>query len=115
MNKMRKGYAAKELCKAIKCLATHSGNVKERLKQAYQITWVLNEDDFPPELQDKWKSIHQEMTKLGPSYSNHGVCQVPPETSIEHTMRRIRNKTAEKIAETYWELYWEVGENREYL
>ena len=104
-------YAIERLTTALECLATHPGDVRERLSAAYLSFHTLREDDFPPEHQEKWRWVKREMTKFGPMLGPNGEVW---RGSVENTMKRVRNGTASKIAKAVYALYWAVTSNRMY-
>lgn len=106
------GYALQKLAEAMELLATHPGDVRERLSAAYLCFHPLQERDFPPELKPKWAWVMHELTKFGPGPSFDGVVRVG---SVEHTMRRIKNATGSKIAKRLFDLYWSVSTHNRYV
>jgi hypothetical protein len=85
-------------------LAVGEGDVRDRLRRAYKELRSLRREDVPPELLDEWKSILSALTRLGPERDSDGDIY---QTSITHTLSRIRNSTGRKIAERIWALNWE--------
>jgi len=108
----RHAYAVEKLATAIRCLATHPGDVRERLIAAHLCFHTLQERDFPPEHIEKWKSVMKELTKFGPLLDYKGE---PWRGSVENTMKKVRNRTGVKIAEAIYDLYWSLSENTEYV
>ncbi|MCK4913035.1 MAG: hypothetical protein KAS69_00365 [Planctomycetes bacterium] len=112
MEQKRYNYAVEKLTTTLKCLATHPGDVRKRLKAASLIFCVLREGDFPPEHRNEWRWVKNELTKFGPLLNDKGEIW---QGSIENTMYRIRKKTGSKIAKKIYELYWVVSENQQYF
>jgi hypothetical protein len=108
----RYNYAVEKLTTALGCLATHPGDARERLLSAYVVFHTLRDEDFPSDQRDKWKWVIKELTKFGPSLDYKGRVQTG---SVEHTMSRIKKRTAAKIAKAIYELYWVVSENKQYF
>jgi hypothetical protein len=106
------GYAIEKLTTALECLATHRGEVRERLMAAFLIFHALEEKDFPPKYQHKWTWIIKELTKYGPEQDCTGEVW---RGSVKNTMRRIHRSTASKIAKEIYELYWNISANKPYL
>ena len=105
-------YTVEKLTTAISILVSHPGDARKRLSDAFSAFHVLQERDFPPELQEKWAWVIKEMTKYGPLVDHKGE---PWRGSVENTMSRIQNRTASKIIKVIYELYWAVSENEQYL
>lgn len=102
-------YAVEKLSVAIECLATHPGDVRERLMAAFLGFHPLTEKDFPPELQADWRWVMNELSKSGPELNPDGSTRVG---SVERTMKLIRNATGARIARKIYALYWAVSENQ---
>ena len=113
MNQRQHSYVLEKLTNTVDLLATHPGDARARLKDAYLSFHTLTPDDFPPEHQAKWAWIMSEMVKFGPIISEYNgeVWR----GAVENTMRRIRNSTAAKIAKAIYELYWALSSNQRYL
>lgn len=105
-------YTVEKLTNVLHCLATHPGDVRQRLACACAGFHALKAEDFPLELQADCYWINKELTKFGPKRNDLGeVCL----GSVDHTMKRIRKATGEKIAKKLYSLYWAVSENQPYL
>ena len=105
-------YTVEKLTGAIDCLATHPGDVRERLSCAYIGFHTLAESDFPPELQADWRWVMKELNKYGPRLNHKGEVWIG---SVDNTMRKVRKATGSKIAKKIYALYWAVSENQPYL
>lgn len=104
-------YALEKLTNALECLATHPGDVRERLVSAHMCFHTLNVSDFPVECQADWRWIMSELTKFGPLYDHKGDIY---KGSVQNTMARVRETTAEKIAKRIFQLYWTISDNQPY-
>jgi hypothetical protein len=100
-------YTYEKLCSAVQCLATHPGDVRERLTGAFLAFHTLTEKDFPKEYRKDWTWINKELTKYGPLLNHKGEVW---RGSVDNTMRRIKNKTALKIAERIVKLFWVIND-----
>ncbi|RTY33757.1 hypothetical protein EKD00_08900 [Chlorobium phaeovibrioides] len=100
-------YAVEKLSVAVECLATHPGDVRERLMAAFLGFHPLTEKDFPLELQADWRWVIKELSRCGPQLSHDGKARIG---SFENTMKRIRKATGAKIAEKIYHLYRAVRE-----
>jgi hypothetical protein len=77
-------------------LAVQEGDVRDRLRSAYNHLRVLREDELPEEIRDEWKQILHELTRKDAwiHESGHVI-----KSSLDQTLDSIRNKTGRKIAE----------------
>jgi len=101
-------YAHEKLFEALHALALGSGDIRSRLEIAFTSFYVLEKHHFPQKFQEDWEWIMKEMTKFGSVYRADGREWRSP---VQHTMKRIRNKTGVKIAEKIFELFWELDRN----
>jgi hypothetical protein len=108
---LERAYALEKLTVALHCLVTGSGDVRERVGDAFFACHTLRERNFPQELRADWRWIEREVTKHGPLVDFRGEVYV---SSAANTMRRRRRTTVAKIAERFWKLYWAMSENRQY-
>jgi hypothetical protein len=108
---LERAYAMEKLTIALHCLVTGSGDVRERVGDAFFACYTLRERNFPPELYDDWRWIERAVTKRGPLIDHRGEVFVG---SIANTMMRVRRKTAKRIAERFWKLYWAMSDNRQF-
>lgn len=99
------GYACEKLFVAIETMATGSGDVRERLNDAFMSFHTLKEDDFPVELRDDWRWVIDQLTRFGPVLDHNGEIY---KGSVEHTMQRIRRSTGSKIAKRIFQLYYKL-------
>jgi hypothetical protein len=104
-------YAIEKLTDAIRCLATHPGDVRSRLIAAHMCLHTLQERDFPQHLHADWKWINRQLTRRDPVLDYKGDVLVG---SVETTMRSIQNRTGAKIAKKLYELYWAISSNTQY-
>lgn len=82
--------------RALYCLAVREGDVRNRLRGAYDQLRVLRADEVPSAIRGEWRCILEDLTKRGPLIYESGVA---PKSSINHTLDRMQNRTARKIAE----------------
>jgi len=107
----RYGYTEEKLFQHLYTLATHEGDARKRIVAAFNSTIpVLKKSDFPLEDWVEWVAINKEIRKYGP-YRN--IAGKIIWTDIEHTMRRVKNRTASNIAKRVLELYFRIGRNAE--
>lgn len=104
-------YACEKLWAAIRLLAlypgdrrrdTKPGDVRSRLRAAFDEVCVIHRDNLPSEIVDELDSITAQMTRYPPS--SKWV-----DGPVEETMRRIRPSTATKIAQRIIDLYEKIG------
>ena len=95
-------YAQENLNDAIYALAVGHGDVRSRLITAHSACHTLSARDFPQEFQEDWQWIVQQLKRYGPIRDYKGEVETG---SVEHTMRRIKNKTAARIAKKLCYLY----------
>ena len=107
----RYDYMVEKLGNAIEILATHPGDARARIIASYLQFHTLRASDFPEQLRADWEWIISEITRFGPA-PDFGIGR--RRGSVEHTMSRVRNRTAAKVAEKLYELYWVVSENQQY-
>jgi hypothetical protein len=99
-------YTEKKLFEYLHTLATHEGNVRERIAAAFTFTIpVLVENDFPQEQYAEWVSINKEIRKFGPHLD---VAGRPIISDIENSMRKMKNKTATRLAKKIFDLYFKI-------
>ena len=92
------------LATIIEYLATANGDMRDRLKVMSIEIIQLNENNFPEDLQEKWKFVEVTLTKYPETYNHRGEQVLG---SIENTLNRIQNKTACKVATNLYSLYEE--------
>ena len=97
---------AEKLRSATYFLAVGEGDVRDRLRRAYKELRSLSNSDIPPHVREEWASILSALTRLGPELDSDGSAW---QTSVDHTLSRIRNSTGRKIAERIWALCRESG------
>lgn len=104
-------YVVEKLTNALKCLATHPGDARERVAAAYLACHTLGEEDFPVEFKKDWIWLEKELTKYGPLADPYGRII---RGSVENTMSRVRKTTGAKIAKKIYDLYWGMSNNQLY-
>ncbi len=92
------------LATIIQYLATANGDMRERLKNISVEIVQLDADNFPEDLQKKWKYIKTTLTTYPEIYNYNGEQVLG---SMENTLTHIKNKTACKVAENLYDLYEE--------
>jgi hypothetical protein len=106
-------YTAQTLTETLECLATHPGDVRERLLSAHGgYLSKLTASDFPVEHRKDWQWVMHELTKFEPRKDTGEIAMGMG--TVECTMRRIRRSTGSKIAKKLYELYWVVTLNTQY-
>jgi len=81
---------------ALHRLTVHEGDVRARLKSAYFYLRQLTDRDLPEELWEEFSDIKKELHARGPRKGKDGEVW---ETSLVHTLRRMRNSTGRELAE----------------
>lgn len=104
-------YTVEKLTNALEVLATHPGDARERVAEAYTVCFTLQEDDFPPEQVTKWRKLMGEFDRFPPITGPNGKVY---RGSVEVWSRRVRKSTGAKMAKLLWELYWSVTRNTQY-
>jgi hypothetical protein len=105
-------HAIEKLTNAMEVLATHPGDVRERVGEAYLYTCAgLQARSFPEKLQKDWEWIEGQLTKYEPLLDHKGEVW---RGSVEVTIKRIRKSTGVKIAKRFYYLYWELSANEPY-
>jgi len=94
-------YAREKLSSAVQELAIGSGDVRERLYNAFLAMHTLKEDDFPEEYREDWKWIMEQLTRYEPILDHNGKVFIG---SVQNTLQRIKNKTGAKIAKKIFDL-----------
>ncbi len=85
MRNIKHSYAREKLGLAIEVMATDEGDVRQRLLHAYMLFHPVKANHFPQKLQNKWNSIYQQLTKLGPKYDCNGKHIIG---SVENTLKK---------------------------
>lgn len=98
---MKYYYARSKISEAIFELCTGSGDLKNRLLTANNITSTLTSEHFPAELQQQWEEIYSMLTSRGPTTNYEGKIRIG---AIENTINKIRNNTRIEIAKKLYEL-----------
>lgn len=93
--------ARRLLLQAERYLAVGEGDVRERVKRAYLRLRTLQAGELPVELRSEWQAIIREVTRYGPEEDRYGLVR----NSVDHTLLRMRNKTARRIAERIYRLH----------
>ncbi len=89
-------YALQKLELAIIDMATGSGDIKTRLKDAFtDHLHVINENDFPSSLKPFWRDIKKQLTRKGSAHDEDDGIYIG---SISNTLHGMHKKTGTKIA-----------------
>jgi hypothetical protein len=93
--------ARRALLQAEYNLAVGEGDARQRLRRTYRHLRSLQAAGLPPQLRSEWQTVLREMTRFGPEFDRYGLVR----NALEHTMSRIRNRTARKIAERIYRIH----------
>lgn len=86
--------------RALYYLAVGEGDVRARLRGAYNQIRILREDEVPSSIRQEWLSIIQALTDRGPLIQSEVVLK----SDLDHTLDQMKNKTARKIAERIYRI-----------
>ena len=87
--------------RALYHLVVQEGDVRARLRAAYNELRVLREDELPDEIREEWKDILHQLSKKEALRDESGrVIQ----NSLDRTLSSIKNKTGRKIAERIYRI-----------
>lgn len=92
---------------AVYHLAVTEGDVRRRLRGAYNYLRVLREDEVPLQFRAKWLTIISELNQRGPLRGPNGDVY---KSALDHTLDRMRNTSGRKIAERIYSLACQVEE-----
>lgn len=92
-------YAQEKLGDAISYLASSDGDLRQRLANAFWGFHPVRPEDFPTDLQDQYRTIVSNLTK---------VQATGDEGSVIATTRAMAPVEAKKVAEDLFELFYEV-------
>lgn len=90
-------YALEKLASVVWTLASHPGNIRDRLWDAQRDLVAISDRDIPNELRPMWLELKADMRKLKPT--GHG------QTAYGATISRSRLKTCEGFATRILELH----------
>lgn len=93
-------------------LATGKNDIRDRLKLARTEIAELDVSMLPVQYKKDWQWIEKKLTSFSPQYSFKGDLIFG---SIEVTLTKIRNSTAQEIAFRIWKLYDEMKAYRDNL
>ena len=99
MNKRHYIYMYGKLSEAVHRLAVGEGDIRSRLMWASEYLNMVSRDMLPPQLQEKWDAICNDLSKFPAEQDK---------TAREMTLRRIRKSTGSKIAQKILSLYVEM-------
>ncbi len=101
-------YALSKLSNAVYYLAIGEGDVRDRLKTAYEEFHPVSEDDFPPTLRADWRWIKGQLIRMGPVRRQDGSIRMG---ALDNTLSRIRNSTGAKIAKRIIKLQYDLEDH----
>lgn len=93
-------YPSTKFAEAVYLLATGPGDVRSRLRFAYNEFHPVRYDLLPIELQEDYKWICHELTKREENYSGQG--------RLDATLSRMQNRTGSKIAKRIYKLHLDI-------
>lgn len=102
-------YAREKLSASVRILATEEGDIRSRLKIAFNEFQTLQLKDFPPELHEDYYWIIKELTKRKPKYqfeitdnpfdeNQSNYIEWKKHGSVHYNLRRMKNRTGSQIA-----------------
>lgn len=97
-------YALEKLSLAEYELAVGPGDVRSRLRSAYKYLSPIFKMDFPPELQDDWLHIQNQLNTRTSKWQGTEF----DEGSFRATLNRMRNSTGSKIAARIIDLKYRI-------
>src|SRR3990172_811006 len=95
-------YAAGALSQAVYRLATCSGDMRERLLNAFHELAPVTEQDVPPYLRAEFRTIRADLTRRQPRYG---------EGTVQATLHGMRSSTGGRIARQICRLERKVREH----
>ena len=98
---MRVAYAREKIGVAADRLATGTGNIKERIFQAYLSFHTLSLEDFPEELQEEWSFIINTLTSVDATYDTKGEVT---KGKVENSLLEMDEVTCQDVASNIIEL-----------
>ena len=98
-------YAHQLLFQTIDSLATGPGDVRARLLVAYETFHPLTPAHFPVHLREDFEWVIAHLTKNEPRLNCEGFVQ---KSSVQVSLKRMRNSTGVKIAETLLRLHYAI-------
>ncbi|MGN6152714.1 MAG: hypothetical protein ACTHOH_12025 [Lysobacteraceae bacterium] len=106
-------YVIGKLAVTLEILAVHPGDARERLRSAWYTFHVLQSEDFPLCLQEKWAAVVYGISRFGSQYNdfNGEVFR----GSVEHTLLRIRKSTASLICKSIFDIYKEMLDKEKFI
>ena len=93
-------YALEKLAAVVWTLASHPGNIRDRLWDAQRDLVVISDRDIPKELRPMWLELKVDMRKLKPTGRG--------QTAFGATISRSRLKTCERFATRILELHYRL-------
>ena len=93
-------YASEKFSQAVYYLAVGEGDVRSRLRNAYQEFHTVRGDELPAELRPCFEWICHELTKRPEKFPGQG--------RLDATLARIRNSTGSKIAKRIYDFHEQI-------
>lgn len=90
---------------ALYALAVREGDVRQRLRGAYNALQSLREDEVPEDHRKEWALILSMLVKRGPLLGPAGEVY---KNALDHTLDRMKNSSGRKIAERIYSLVRKV-------
>lgn len=98
-------YASEKLGSAIEGMVSSHESLNERLLGAFSTFHRLSEKDFPKQLKEHWKSIHERFTKEGAIVDGQGYVHVG---SAENTINNMSKTDQSTLAIDLMWLYMQL-------
>ncbi len=109
-------YALEKLNRAIYIMAVGPGDVRARMRSAFEYPLVtLTSNKLPKNARGLWKEAHKIATRYDERYSGErealngysGACENLRPGLYEATFRRINRSTGQKVAELIYQI-WDI-------
>jgi hypothetical protein len=98
---MRHSYAKEKFGVAVNALAVGTGDIRDRIWDAFLSFHTLSEKDFSDELQEDWDFIYTRLTKEEPTVEDNGYVTTG---KVQNTLRKLDIDTCVEIAQKIYEL-----------
>lgn len=102
--------ASEKLRDAVHKLVTGTGDARSRTRRAYKSLSGLEPRQLPAELREDLKWVHRQVRRYGPLRERDGATI---KNATDHTLGRIRNRTASVIADKIYQMYEELRHLKE--
>lgn len=88
---------------AVECLCVGKGDVRSRLRDAFDSIFVFRPENIPEKFRKDWKVLWHKITCFSPRgkeyYEDDGM------GDFEATLKRIKNKTASKMVQLIFDIH----------